>query len=136
MGYVEKHLEHLAATFALEQQLTRSSLEALFQQSIRGNRITGAAYRPLLAGVTYAGSGRLLGVSARETSGQALSVDLYDAGGAGSASEAARLVATFELPAGGSVLLSLPGDGVAIVDGLYAVLTGSGAVLGALWVGL
>ena len=137
MGWVEDKLEHVAATVALEADRTRAQLAAGLAETQRGMRVDGAAYRPLppAGGVVYGGSRRLVGWTARETGGtNPVSVDLYDGGDAG-AVDPMRLVATFTVPAGLSISHHAMPAGVAFVDGLFAVVSGTGVLRGALHIG-
>jgi hypothetical protein len=137
VGWIEDKLEHVAATVALEGARTRSEVAAGLAETQRGQRVDGAAYRPLPAagGVVYGGSRRLVGWTVRETGGtNPASVDLYDGGDAG-AVDPARLVATFTVPAGGSIAHHAMPAGVAFVDGLFAVVSGTGVLRGAVHLG-
>jgi hypothetical protein len=137
MGWVEDKLEHVAATAALEGAQTRAALAAGLAETQRGLRVDGAAYRPLppAGGVVYGGSRRLVGWTARETGGtNAVSVDLYDGGGPGQV-DPARLVATFTVPAGGAVAFTAMPAGVSFVEGLFAVVSGTGLLRGAALIG-
>jgi hypothetical protein len=136
-GWVEDKLESVAATVALEAERTRDALSAGLAETQRGMRVDGAAYRPLppAGGVVYGGARRLVGWSVRETGGtNAASVDLYDGGDAG-AIDPTRLVGTFTVPAGGSIVAHQMPAGIAFVQGLFAVITGTGVLRGALWIG-
>ena len=137
MGWVETKLEHLASTVALEAETTRLQVAAGLAQTQRGLRIDGAASRPLppAGGVVYGGTRRLVGWSARETGGtNDVSVDLYDGGDAG-AVDPARLVATFNVPAGRSVAHTVMPAGISFGEGLFAVVTGTGVLRGAALIG-
>lgn len=137
MGWVENKLQEIAATVALENELTRTALSAGLAETQRGMRIDGAAYRPLppAGGLVYGGTRRLVGWAARETGGvNSVSVDLYDGGNAG-AVDPGRLVASFTVPAGGSVGFNAMPAGVSFGEGLFAVVTGTGSLQGALHIG-
>ena len=137
MGWVEDKLEHVAATVALEGARTRSEVAAGLAETQRGQRVDGAASRPLpvAGGLVYGGTRRLVGWSAREAAGtNPVSVDLYDGADAG-AVDPARLVATFSLAAGASINHHAMPAGIAFVDGLFAVVTGTGVLRGAVHTG-
>lgn len=137
MGWIETKLEHLAATVALEGDRTRAEVAAGLAETQRGMRVDGAAYRPLpvAGGLVYGGTRRLVGWAARETGGtNPVSVDLYDGGDAG-AVDPSRLVATFTVPAGGAVTFNAMPAGISFGEGLFAVVTGTGALRGALHIG-
>jgi hypothetical protein len=137
VGFIEKKLEHIAEAVALEGDRTRAQVAAGLAESQRAQRVDGAAYRPLpiAGGLVYGGSRRLVGWSARETGGtNPVSVDLYDGVDAG-AVDPARLVATFTAPAGLSASHHPMPAGVAFVDGLFAVVSGTGVLRGAVHLG-
>ena len=137
MGWVEDKLEHVAATVALEGARTRSEVAAGLAETQRGQRIDGASYRPLptAGGLVYGGSRRLVGWTVRETGGaNPVSVDLYDGADAG-AVDPSRLVATFTVAAGGAVAHHAMPAGIAFVDGLFAVVSGTGLLRGAVHLG-
>lgn len=137
MGFVEDKLDgalgKLAETFTQESEKTRLTFAQAMAESIRASRATAAIPRPLVAGLVYGGSARLLGLTARETAGQPVTIDLYDTANGTTAPE--RLVATVTVPANGPVALALPGDGVSVTEALWAVVTGTGTALGAVLVG-
>jgi hypothetical protein len=137
VGWGEDKIEHIAAAVALEGDRTRSAFAAGLAETQRSMRVDGAAYRPLPAagGLVYGGSRRLVGWSVRETGGaNPVSVDLYDGVDAG-AVDPTRLVATFTVAAGGSLSHHAMPAGVAFVDGLFAVVSGTGLLRGALHIG-
>ena len=137
MGWVENKLEHLATAVAAEGDKTRLEMAAGLAQTQRGLRVDGAAPRPLppAGGVVYGGARRLVGWTARETGGtNPVSVDLYDGGDAGSV-DPTRLVATFTVAAGGSVAHHAMPAGINFGEGLYAVVSGAGALRGTVSIG-
>lgn len=137
MSWVEEKIEHIGAMVALEAERTRDDIAAGLAQTQRGLRVDGSAYRPLpvASGVLYGGARRLVGWTARETGGtNPVSVDLYDGTDPG-AVDPARLVATFTVPAGGAVAYTSTRAGISFGDGLYAVVSGSGALRGAALIG-
>lgn len=133
---LEEKFEHLARTFELEGELTRTRMAAALGESIRGLRIDGAAPRALRAGLVYGGAGRLTGWSVREAAPTpaAAAVDLYD-GITPDAVDPARLVASFSLAAGGQSHGNAMPAGVSFTEGLFAVFTGTGLPVGAIWRG-
>jgi hypothetical protein len=136
VSWLEKKLEEVSVSVVEEATRTRAEFAAGLTDAQRGLRIEGAAYRPLPAvtGVVYGGARRLVGWTVRETAGAAgVSVDLYDGADPG-AVDPTRLVATFTIPAGGSVAHT-SAHGISFVEGLYAVVSGAGALRGALSIG-
>lgn len=136
-GWVEQKLEHVGAMIALESERTRTEFAAGLSSTVRSLRIDGAAYRPfpVAGGLLYGGAKRLVGWTARETGGtNPVSVDLYDGGDAG-AVDPSRLVATFTVPAGGAVAYTAMPAGISFGEGLYAVLSGTGALRGVALIG-
>lgn len=141
MGLLEAKLEeklaHVAATVALEGDRTRIAMAAGMAETIRGLRVDGSLPKPLppAGGIVYGAGCRLVGWSARESGGtDPVSVDLYTARGAGDV-EPGNLVATFTVPAGGSVAHTVMPAGVSVVDGLWAVVSGTGVLAGVAWIG-
>jgi hypothetical protein len=136
VSWLEKKLEQVGASVLEEGTRTRAEFAAGLSEAQRGLRIEGAAYRPLppASGVVYGGARRLVGWTVRETGGTAgVSVDLYDGADPG-AVDPARLVATLTVPAGGSVAHT-SAHGISFVEGLYAVVSGTGALRGAVSIG-
>jgi hypothetical protein len=128
---IEDKLEHLAATFVLEGERTRASLENAYAQTLRGTRIDGALARPFRPNAeNYSGAGRLVGWSLRAVTAD-VTITFRDG-----RSVDADPIATVVIPVGKSDNNSMPGAGVAFVDTLYAdVTTAGGTVVGATWLG-
>jgi len=131
VGLGEHLVEKLTATFVEESEKTRIALSSAFAESLRGQRITGALPRPLAANaINYTVGGRLVGWSLRADTATA-TINLYD----GPAADPARYLGTVELAAGSSQTQWFGPGGIAFVDGLFAEVTGTGVVTGALWIG-
>lgn len=124
-------IEKLTSTIVQESEKIRIALSAAFADSLRGQRITGALARPLTANaLNYTAGGRLVGWSVRADTNPA-TINLYD----GPAADPARYLGTIELAAGSSQTQWFGPGGVSFVDGLYAEVTGTGAVTGSVWIG-
>jgi len=124
-------IEKLTSTIVQEAEKTRLALSAGFAESVRGQRITGALPRTFYPNATaYPAGGRLVGWSLRADTNPA-TINLYD----GPAADPARFLATIELAAGGSQPAWFGPGGISFVDGLYAEVTGTGTVTGALYIG-
>jgi hypothetical protein len=138
VGWLEDRVDQIAATVVTEGERTRSAFEAGMAQSQRGLRIDGAAPRPLptASGLLYAGGPkRLVGWTARETGGaNPVSVDLYDGIDAG-AVDPSRLVASFTCLTGGESKFAPMPAGISFGEGLYAVVSGTGALRGVALIG-
>lgn len=132
MGWVEDKLEHLSSVVALEGERTRIEMAAGLADTLRGLRIDGARYRPIVPNaVNDNAGGRLVGWSLRADGGD-VTVTLHDGYSAD-----ADTVATVALAAGQSDTVTVMPAGVSYVDALYAEVTstGAGVVAGALWIG-
>jgi hypothetical protein len=116
----------------VELQKVSTELSVGLQQYANGNRlrgaravVVGAAGRPLL----WAGPGRLVGWSVHAVGG-AVTVVLHD-----SRDASGDTLAAIELAAGASQSFWAGPGGVSFGEGLYATISGAGAVEGALWLG-
>lgn len=129
MGRTEDLVEHVGAMFALEGAKLRAEMQAGLSDFQRGLRVTGAAYRPLVANaVVYNGSRRLVGWSVRAVGGAA-TLTLHDGRTADD-----DVIATVGLSADGATDTQWMGPaGVSFVEALYAEVTGT--LVGALWIG-
>lgn len=132
MSHLEERIAHALEQLPIELEKGRTELQVGLAQYANGNRLTGArpavigaAGRPLLS----AGSGRLVGWSVHATGGAATIVlhDSRDASG--------DTIAAIELAAGTSQTIWAGPGGVSFGEGLYAAITGAGAVEGSVWIG-
>jgi hypothetical protein len=131
---IETKLEHLGSAVSLEAERTRLAMAAGLKDTRNGLRVDGSAYRsiPAAGGLVYNGSKRLVGWSARETSGtNPVNVDIYDGRSPGDFS---NLVATIHLDAGKSETVPIR-PGVSFGEGLFAVVSGGGTLSGTAWIG-
>lgn len=132
MGWIEDKLEKVAAAVAAEGERTRLEIAAGLAETLRGLRIDGARYRPIIPNaVNDNAAGRLVGWSLRADDGPVV-VTLHDG-----LSADADPIATIALAADTSDTATIMPAGVSYVDGLYAEVTtaNGGTVAGALWIG-
>lgn len=129
MGWAEDKIEQIAATVALENQMTRAELAQAFAETQRGQRVDGARPRPIVPNaVNYSSGRRLAGWSVRANGGD-VTLTLYDGN-----DTSGDVIGTTVLTAGESQTVTLPAAGVSFVSALYVEKTGAGTAVGALWI--
>lgn len=128
---LSKELEHIGAMIANEVELSRLKMSAGLAESINGLRVGGASYWQVsTTGLVYGGARRLIGWSFTATGG-AVTVTLLD----GRSADATDVVAAFVVPSGGDAQSWRGPQGVTFVEGLFAVVTGTGTLTGAVHLG-
>lgn len=127
-GWVERIANRLGELMALQEERTRAQIAAGLTETRNALRLRGARSEPLTSSrLVSGGNARLVGWSLLAT--DEVTVTFFD----GRSDAMGDQLAAVAIPAGGSSNVAMPGGGVSITEGCYAVVTG--AVTGAVYLG-